>query len=733
MKKIEYKGIKTNNLKNIDIDFFQNDLVVICGDSGSGKSSLAFDTIAAISQNEFDKLTNDNISDIQFDIDYYSNVIPVIALRQLNFNVNPRSTILSYFGLFKPISLLINEICGIGMKEISLNGSNRCKKCNGLGYNLQPNLDILVDFNRKIKDMPFICWRNSYKDYYQQSLNIYCYDNDIDINLSFNELNDNQKQILLSGTSNEKYKISYKNAGKKRSKTAYYIGPLIDLQSPNSFIYNRKRFMIECNCEECNGSRLNKNISSIKLSLDMTVGKILTSNFLAIYDYLHSLSQEKYNNRVKESIKHLLRFVITCEKVNISHLSLSRSISSLSGGELQRLRIVQLLMGKMDNLMIVVDEPTASLHPLEAKKVMNSILDLNKYNTIILVEHNLNLVKNANKFYFLGPGGGKKGGNLISYEEYFMNQNYDLSYSPTNICTFFTIPLNSRFVNYMGEIKFALNCINGICGLSGIGKTTILKEILPMQIDAYKYISQKSLKGNSNSTVATYTGLLDEIRNIYSKESKLNKSMFSNSSDGACLKCSGLGKILIGDFYDEKIYETCSSCKGTGYSNKALKTKVLGYNIAEILDLEVNEIKELNISSIKLKRIISILDKLDLSHIKLNQKISTLSGGENQRIKLALALLDNKAKVIGLDEPTKGLSERSVIKLINILYEDVYKNNKTYIVAEHNPLFLSNCTFINELDKQDNYVRVLCSGSPKQIKNNEKSIIKNWIILDKEK
>ena len=128
MKKIEYKGIKTNNLKNIDIDFFQKDLVLICGDSGSGKSSLAFDTIAAINQNEFEKLMNDNISDIKYDVDYYSNVIPTVALKQLNFNVNPRSTIISYFGLFKPVSLLINEISGIGMKEISSNGPNRCKK-----------------------------------------------------------------------------------------------------------------------------------------------------------------------------------------------------------------------------------------------------------------------------------------------------------------------------------------------------------------------------------------------------------------------------------------------------------------------------------------------------------------------------------------------------------------------------------------------------------------------------
>lgn len=728
MKKIEYRGIKTNNLKNIDISFNENELVLICGDSGSGKSSLAFDTIASISENEFNRLTHDNTANIKYDIEYYSNVIPAVSLKQLNFNINPRSTIMSYFGLHKPLSLILNNLIQISMNDFSSNGTNRCKICNGLGYVRKPSINAIVDFDKKIKDIPFKCWNNSYQDYYKQILFLYCEEMNINLNTSFKDLSKQQQELLLSNTGKIKHKISYKIKGKLRSKTAVYTGPLLEFESSNAFISTPEKYMVNFNCEECNGSRLNHKIASILIKNDITVGTILTCNFDDLYYFLNSLNENKQKNPIKESINYLIRFTRTCKNLDISYLNLSRSIPSLSGGELQRLKIVQLLMGKIDHLLTVIDEPTASLHPMEAKNVIKSIFELSNNNTILLVEHNTELIKKADKTFYLGPCGGKKGGYLISKEQYLETQKYNLDYQQTILKEFFKIHLESSHVNYNSDIQFALNALNGICGQSGIGKTTILKDILPTVVDNYKYISQKPIMGSSNATVASYTGIFDIIRNVYSKVTKKSKSLFSNHSDGACPKCSGSGKILIGNFYDEKYYETCNKCLGTGYSSKALKERVNGYNIAEILNLEVSELINLKLQSKKLDKIISILNKLDLGHIKLNQKIYTLSGGENQRIKLCMALIDNKSKVIGLDEPSKGLSEKAIKKLINILYKDIENTKKTYIIAEHNPLFLSNCTFLNELNKINNEIIVCCSGTPTDIKQSEKSIIKQWLI-----
>lgn len=728
MKKIEYKGVKTNNLKNIDVHYYEGELILICGESGSGKSSLAFDTIAAISQNEFDKLSHDNTAEIKFDVDYYSNVIPAVSLKQLNFNVNPRSTIMSYFGLYKPFSLILNELCGISMNDLSPNGVSRCKTCNGLGYMFKPSANSIIAYDKKINEMPFLCWNNSYKDYYKQILCLFCKEMNIDVNQSFSSLPEHQQNILLSGIGKIKHKITYKYNGKLRTKTSVYYGPLVDLELSNSFISNRQRYMMTINCETCEGTRLNSKVSSIIVKNKFSLGDLLTCPLSSLNTFLNSLDRNTQKNSVRESIDYLLRFTSMCKKLSIDYLNLSRSIPSLSGGELQRLRIVQLLMGRIDHLLTIIDEPTASLHPIEAEKVIHSILELNANNTVMLVEHHNDITKIADRIIYLGPHGGKNGGNIISEQQYIDSQKYDLQYKPLHINKLIKIPLESSHVNFGGNIQFALHCVNGICGQSGIGKTTILKDILPTLLDDYKYFSQKPILGTSFTTVASYTGILDEIRNVFSKSSKQSKGLFSNHSEGSCPKCQGSGKILIGDFYDEKIYESCDKCHGTGYSEKALNVRVKDLNIAEILNLEISALFDLEIKSKKLNTILLTLKKLDLGHLKLNQKISSLSGGENQRLKLCLALIEKRNKIIGLDEPTKGLSERAVKCLIDILYEDIANNQRTYIIAEHNPIFLSNCTFINELSNISNQVKVICSGTADSIKNNYASLIKKWLI-----
>ncbi len=241
-KRIAYKGIKTHNLKNINVDLYKNGMTCIAGVSGSGKSSLAFSTIAGISKAEYDKMINDNKVDIDYEVDSYDDVIVAIPLKQLNFNVNPRSTVMSYFDLQKFIIYIAGSITGMSLSSFNYNGDGRCRDCQGLGYKLQPDPVAIIEYDKKVCEVPFKCWQNTYVDFFRQLLVAHCNDSGIDSNKRFRELADEEKWNLLYSSGDVKYKFKYKAGGRTRSKTSYYIGAIAGLEkkSDDMFSHNRE-------------------------------------------------------------------------------------------------------------------------------------------------------------------------------------------------------------------------------------------------------------------------------------------------------------------------------------------------------------------------------------------------------------------------------------------------------------------------------------------------------------
>lgn len=704
-----YKRISTNNLKNISVEFDDHEIIYIGGASGSGKSSLAFDTIAAISENEYGSLTRDNKVAVKYRVQEYDTVLVAATLKQLNFNVNPRSIILTYFGLYQHMANVLSHCTGLTADSFSLNGAYRCRNCNGIGYTNVVDELLVVDPTRTLKEGPFKCWNASYSDFFSQLLHNFCEEQKINESKRFGQLSKETQEMLLRSKGTTKYKISYTAGGRKRSKTSVYIGPILGLESDmnDMFGLGQDKYSKPCMCTSCLGSRLSDQVGLQKIQGKADVRFMLTRSLNEVGSVIKEIKKAIKSDTIGYSCDYLLHFIDSCSRLNVSYLNFSRSISTLSGGELQRLRMVQLLLGKLKNLLIVLDEPTGSLDPKEADAVIKIIAELKKNNTVIVVDYNDKLRKIADRAYFLGPKSGIHGGQLIKEADYQKMQEGSSVIPSRKKSNKISVMLKSDYVNYGNGLDIYEKALNGICGGSGIGKSTILRDILPYQLDDYQYITQKPIKANRNSTVGSYTGLLNEVRNYYASKTKKDKKIFSLAQDGACPKCEGKGSILIGEFYDEQLFTDCEECGGTGYAKSTLEQLVDGLSIYEFLNQNIEEIIDNDISvSKKFDNNVRLLAKLGLGHLSLNQRVSSLSGGENQRIKLSQALGDSKTKMYGLDEPSKGLGRKEMLDLIGMIYENIEKFGKTFIVSEHNTEFLELCSYVSELKKQDGKVIV---------------------------
>lgn len=272
--------------------------------------------------------------------------------------------------------------------------------------------------------------------------------------------------------------------------------------------------------------------------------------------------------------------------------------------------------------------------------------------------------------FFLGPKSGKFGGEIVPKEMYMKNFNSNFKRKFFESKKTLRIDLNSDKIKFNDALKIRLGSLTGISSMSGVGKSTILREILPEKLIGYKYISQKPIRANVNSTVATYSGLFTYIKDEFAKNIK-NYSF----KDLICKKCAGKGKIAYLENYGTKIYEDCKYCNGSGFNNKILKNKFLGLNIYEILNSPIKELSSLKFPQ-KIAESLNILCKLRLDYLKLNTSILSLSGGENQRLKLFSALNDKKNEIYGLDEPTSGLDDLDIYNILDLLYEFIEKKVK---------------------------------------------------------
>ena len=683
-KTIGIWGIETNNLKNIDIELEPNAINLIVGPSGSGKSSLAYDTIAQIGQHEFLSMFADDISEPTYRVKGYQNMIAAVPIKQSNFNNNLRSTIGTYFGINRSIILIYSAILELNEDFFVLNkAENLCAECHGLGYVRTLDENRLINYDIPLEKNPIRCW-NRYKDFYSQILQQFCSDNSIDAKKTFRQLTNEEKTLILYGESEKKYSIRYKKNGSLSRRTTKYYGIMTEKPMIVNFIPATQFFSEEI-CKYCHGKKYSPQHEQFKIA-GLSIGDFMTMPFEQLHHYMEKIPSELIDNNLLFAFNNIHRFVSKAIELNLGHLFFHRAIPTLSGGELQRLRMVQIINTQLSNLLLVLDEPLAGLSGDEKESIFKCIVELAKRHTVVIVDHSDIFVSVSKKIIALGESSGVNGGFIVDAQEYLKKQSVKNSIDIFPIKNIIHVNIRNSVYSYNGvDIELGKGCMNLITGRSGIGKSTLLREYFPQYFEDYLYITQKSLLGNKNSSVATALDIFTDISSLFSSKHKKDRRFFSNQTgcEGMCPVCKGAGYLEYGNGYDTKMQLLCKDCAGTGFNKVLKKYKLNGKTIFDVWNMTIDEAivyfsDEMNT---KIVRYLEEASSLLLGHLKIGQPVSTLSGGENIRVKL-LKAMRSSSKVFGVDEPFKGLSNTEINCVANYLNRLLQKD-RTVIVVDH--------------------------------------------------
>lgn len=677
------EGIETNNLKNINVEIAKGSINLILGPSGSGKSTLAYDTIAQIGQHEYLSMFADDISEPTYKVRSFKNMLPGVPIKQSNHNNNSRSTIGTYFGISRKIGLIYSAILGMEEDFFVLNKEgNVCENCHGLGVVRALDVNKIVNYNIPLNNIPFRCW-NRYKDFYSQILCSYCEECGIDSGKCFTDLTDDEKRLILFGISSKKYSIKYKKVGRISSRTTKYYGVMLDHTMMPGYSIGKDFYSnVECSC--CHGMKYNNEYQNYRL-YDLSIGEFLTTEFDQLLPIVEVMLRRIMDVQLKFALNRIYGFIQKAVELKLGHMFFNRTIPTLSGGELQRLRLVQVFNTQLSNLLIVLDEPLAGLSANEKPIIKQNVLELSKNNTVVIVDHGTAFLDVSKKIICLGESGGGNGGYIIDTDRYIESQNLIIDFDAPKCDSLLTVCTFNQVYQYEGaEITIAMDRMNLITGDSGIGKSTLLREYFPQVLDDYLYINQKPMLGNKNSTVATALDIFSRISSLYGKKFKKDKKFFSNltGNEGCCKKCGGAGYIEYGENDGSRLKIECQECEGTGFNIDLRKYKIEKKSIFDIWHMTIDEaVDYFQAIDNKIYEALCNAKSVMLGYLKLGQLTGTLSGGENIRLKM-LKFIHSTVKVFAVDEPFKGLNNTEK-NAVGFYLDSIRKKGKTIIVIDH--------------------------------------------------
>ena len=598
----------------------------------------------------------------------------------------------------------------------------------------------------------------------------------MDLSLPLKDMPKEHLDIILFGT-DEVFNFTYisKN-GNVRHTQESYEGVVTNLErryieTGSGWIRDWiDGYMEESTCPVCHGSRLQSNILNVLVGKKniWEVTNMSIKDLITFFDNLKLTKTElEISDLVVKEIKSRLKFL---DNVGLNYLTLSRAAGTLSGGEAQRIRLATQIGSHLSGVLYVLDEPSIGLHQKDNNRLINSLKEMRDLgNTLIVVEHDEDTMLAADYLIDIGPVAGREGGHIVAHgtPEEVMNNPESLTGRYLSKKEFIEVPKkrrkgNGEFITIKGakennlkniNVKFPLGTFTCVTGVSGSGKSTLVNSILCHSLQKSVYNSKvtigkhKSIEGLENvdkvveisqdpigrtprSNPATYTGVFDDIRNVFAemKESKMrgyDKSRFSfNVKGGRCEACWGDGVKKIEMHFLPDVYVPCDVCKGTRFNSETLEVKFKGKNIAEVLDMKVEEAVEFFENVPKVKNKLQVLMDVGLSYVSLGQSAPTLSGGEAGRVKLAKELQKKPTgkSVFILDEPTTGLHVDDIKKLLVIL-QRIVDNGDTVIVIEHNLDVIKVADHVIDLgpDGGDGGGTVVATGTPEQIAKNKDS------------
>ena len=625
-----------------------------------------------------------------------------------------------------------------------------CPDCNGLGVKLKIDVDLLIpDRDKSIMDGAIVAY-NLDASINRAQINTVSKHYNIDLNKPVSKLTKKELDIILYG-SDEPLEFNYiSNNGNTRRTVDYFEGVVTNLErryieTKSGWIRDWiEQFMTELDCPTCHGARLHSDILSVKVG-KKDIYELTKLSIEKMYNFFQDLKlnkeQQEISKMIIKEIDDRLRFLIN---VGLGYLTLNRSAGTLSGGEAQRIRLATQIGSHLTGVLYVLDEPSIGLHQRDNNRLINSMLEMRDLgNTLIVVEHDTDTMLAADYLVDIGPAAGEHGGLVIAAgtpKEVMANEN---SLTGKYLTGKLKIEVpnkrrkgNKKFIEIIGakennlkniNVKIPLGTFTCVTGVSGSGKSTLVNQILYRSIantlykNKEKVGAHKKIKGLENidkvidisqapigrtprSNPATYTGVFDDIRDVFAqtKEAKMrgyDKSRFSfNVKGGRCEACWGDGVKKIEMHFLPDVYVPCEVCGGTRYNSETLQIKYKGKNITDVLDMRVEEALEFFENHKKIKTKLQMLYDVGLSYVKLGQSAPTLSGGEAGRVKLAKELQKKPTgkSLFILDEPTTGLHTDDIKKLLVILNR-IVENGDTVLVIEHNLDVIKTADYIIDL------------------------------------
>lgn len=688
-------------------------------------------------------------------------------------------------------------ICGFTVGELeprlfSFNAPmGACPVCEGLGSKLEVDVDLVVpDRSKTLRDGAMAPWNPISSQYYPQLLEQFCQSVGIDMDTPFNKLPKKQQQLVLYGNGDQTFHFHYENDfGGVRDVDVPFEGVVNNVkrryQETNSDFTREqmRKYMTELPCPACHGYRLNERALAVKIS-GQNIGQVSDLSISDAIDFFKQVQLSEQNEQIARPIlKEILDRLTFMKNVGVEYLTLSRSARTLSGGEAQRIRLATQIGSNLSGVMYVLDEPSIGLHQRDNDRLISSLKAMRDLgNTLIVVEHDEDTMRAADYIIDIGPGAGENGGQVIAAgtPKQVMRSRKSLTGQYLSGKKFIPVPAerrsgNGKHIVVKGaaannlkqiDVEFPLGKFICVTGVSGSGKSTlvnlILKRILAQKLNNNsakpgKYASISGVKNiekvididqspigrTPRSNPATYTGVFDDIRELFAQTNQAKvrgytKGRFSfNVKGGRCEACHGDGILKIEMNFLPDVYVPCEVCHGTRYNSETLEVEYKGKNIAEVLNMTVSEALKFFSAIPKIRRKLQTIEDVGLGYVHLGQPATTLSGGEAQRMKLASELhrqSHGKSFYI-LDEPTTGLHMDDIKRLLGVLQRLVDAGN-TVLVIEHDLDVVKSADWLIDLGPEggDAGGNVVATGTPEEVAQVKESYTGRYLkeMLDRD-
>jgi excinuclease UvrABC ATPase subunit len=743
---IEIHGARENNLKNVSLRIPKRKITVFTGVSGSGKSSIVFDTIASEAQ----RLLNENFSLFvrnflpryaQPDADAIQNLSMAVVVDQKRLGGGSHSTVGTITDIYTILRRLFWRVGQPFVGQVNVFSFNdpqgMCPECNGLGRKLGVDLDRFVDTSKSLNQGAIL-----FPEYAPDSwgLNFLIRSGRFDADKKLDDYSQAEMDDLLYA---KPYKVSITTAGKPFNLTVEGIVSRFTHKYITRDVktYSERTqksvapFMTLGPCTLCHGARLSQASLSCKINglniAEMTAMEV--GQLIGVVKRIKGPVAAPIVAALAERLQHLV-------DIGLEYLSLDRPTDTLSGGESQRVKIVKHLGSSLSDVMYVFDEPSVGMHPRDVHR-MNELLQKlrDKGNTVIVVEHDPDVIKVADHVVDVGPLAGSRGGEIVfegtvagllrsgTLTAQHMQQSPPIK--PTFRPPSGKLPVTNARANNLQNISVDVptGVLTVVTGVAGSGKSSLIHQVFLRQHPDAIVIDQSAVGVSTRSNPATYTGILDDVRKAFASANKVSASLFSFNSKGACENCQGLGVIYTDLAFLSEVKSPCEVCGGQRFKDEVLAYKLDGQSITGVLAMSVRQ--ALEFFQLKdVRRRLQALHDVGLGYLTLGQPLSTLSGGECQRLKLA-SELHKQGSVYVMDEPTTGLHPSDIANLMAVINRLVDAGN-TVVVIEHNLHVIKSADWIIDLGPEGGSKggRVMFEGTPRELLSAKRSLTRAYLL-----